>query len=114
MATIKIFINAFPTIVIPNIDVTTIRFYGPTNGYDYLDDKDHSTIGFVVENAEQIVKNIQEGFKLNPEHSTPDKYIWVKDRFDDYVKDKRPRIGVRLDNGLRGLSNPPSFEIIAG
>lgn len=109
---IRTHINAFPdAIVITGIDVSTFRFYGPTNGYDHKDNKDCSTIGFVADNAHEIVKAVQATFHLNPEYSKPEDYIWVRDKFDDYEKDKRPRIGIRLPNGIRGLVNPPQFEI---
>jgi hypothetical protein len=112
---IKVFINAFPSVVIGGVDVSTFRFYGPTDNYPYPESKkyDHSVIGFVADNAHEVVKVIHETFKLNPEYSKPEDYIWVKDKFDDYEKDKRPRIGIKLPNGAQGMMNPPSFSIEA-
>lgn len=111
MATITIFCNAFPKLVIPQIDITTFSFCGPTIGYDHSDSKSNSTIGFVAENAHEIVKQIQSTFRHNIEYYKPEDYIKVIDKFEDYEKDKRPRIVIKLESGCRGLTSPSSFNI---
>jgi hypothetical protein len=102
------FCNAFPTVIITGIDAATLRFNGPTDGYD---DKNYSVVGIVAENAHEQVEEIKKTFHLSPEYSKPEDYIWVRDKFDDYEKDKRPRVAIKLKNGYRGMTNPPSFHL---
>lgn len=108
---IKVFINAFPKIEIDNIDVSTFNFHGPTEGYSPSEERSHSTISFVAENAEQVVEEIRHTFRLNPEYSKPEDYIRVRTEFPDYQTDKRPRVIIRLNSGMAGLANPPEFTI---
>lgn len=111
---IRVYCNAFPVFTIDNVDISTLAVRGPTNGYDdSTDRRDYTTIGFVAENAIEQVKRIRETFQLNPEYSKPEDYIWVREEFGDWENDKRPRIGIKLKSGLRGLTNPPEFDIKA-
>src|SRR5688572_10770220 len=106
--------NAFKKIEVSDIDVSTLRFYGCTEGYDHKDPKSYNTIGFVVENAQWVCDQLKdEQFNLNREYTKPEEWVWVKDKFDDYETDKRPRLCFKIQNGLRGMTNPPAFELRA-
>lgn len=107
---LRVVTQAFKSLLIEGIDPSTLSFYGPINGYSASDNKDYSSISFVAYNAVEQVEKIRKSFQLNPEHNKVEDYISVRTEFEEYRTDKRPRITIRLDNGLRGMRNPPEFH----
>lgn len=107
---IIVFCNAFPRIDIGDVDMSTFSYHGSTEGYPYGDSKTFNFIGFVAENAHEVVEKIKATFQLNPERCKSEDYIWVKTKFESYETDKRPRIGIKFESGMAGMRNPPSFS----
>lgn len=95
------------------IDANTIKWYGPTTGYNYPQSIDKEDCRLVVTPVEQdidklniLIASIKEAYRLNVDK---DKYIKLYTKFEDYEKDKRARISLRLSSGAQGLKSPPEF-----
>jgi hypothetical protein len=94
-----------------NIDPSTLNFYGSTNDYNYNDRESKNVISFRLEDHEatkEVVEKVKLTFRYN---GNVDDYIKITDKFEDYESDKRPRITIIAENGMRGLKNPLSFSL---
>ena len=98
-----------------DIDPSTLCFYGATEGYDYHNAKSMNRISFVLQNSEdtdKVVEEVKSSFRYS--NSNVNDYIKVKDTFESWESDTRPRITILERTGMRGLKNPIEFYLIKG
>jgi hypothetical protein len=110
---ITIHCSPFDSIQVEGIDMSTISYYGSTEDYGHNHPKSFNTIGFSLEDTtktQEVCEYIKSKFKLNKDVCKIEDYIWIRDKFEDYVEDKRPRIAIKFPNGCKGMVNPPVIE----
>ncbi len=108
---LTIYESAFKNCIF-DIDPASLNFFGAINGYDYNDPKSLNGISFVLNTPDltaTVVEEIKSTFRYA--QSKPEDYIKVRDTFEDYESDKRPRITILVGNGSRGLKNPLEFNL---
>ena len=111
LAKLTLWCNSFKCLKIV-IDITSFNFYGATEDYDYGNPKRYNAVSFRVEpeQLEDILTYINGCFNLNPVYCKVEEYLSVRTEFEEYMSDKRPCINIKFDSGMRGLTNPPSFN----
>ena len=108
--TLRLMVSTFDTIEI-EIDPSTFRYYGHTEGYSWNDPKTLSVVSFRVDDEEEmnkLVEEIKSKYKYNPDEI--DRFYSTNTKFEDYESDKRPRINIKFPGGSRGMTNPPEFN----
>lgn len=94
-----------------DIDPSTLSFSSSTDDYPYEHINSLNSISFVLsdpDTTQKVVKETKDAFKYN---SNSDHYIRIRDKFESYESDKRPRITIFCHNGARGFRNPFTFEL---
>lgn len=112
MVTLKLRTREFAFIKV-TIDISSFIFDSTIEGYDYDDLKSFNTISFILADeskTDDIVNEIKKTFQLKLEKPEDiNKYIRVKDSFQDWESDKRKRVIINFKSGLQGFRNPASF-----
>ncbi len=95
-----------------DIDPTTLRFYGATEGYIEPPERYMlmNTISFVLANPEDT-KSVVEDIRAKYSYPDIDDHIKVQDTFEPYVLDKRPKIRIMGRSGSKDIKNPLSFYL---